>query len=357
MKKVIDILSDQYCEVIRPIIVNYNLIEVQRGHCWSVKERRFVTSSIKEEEMGLMTPRAFCDYDPDKQPDPKYFREILENSLDETDVGTFCEDFLKLFDHNKKQHKDKVPCLVGDTNSGKTSLFLPVLGIVHHTNVATVTKQRVFNKAMINKSTEVIFIDEATPNTLDIDDWKILTQGGYAAYDVKYQTAKSFINKCPMLVTSQSKLAFETEDQKAMDRRLRTPLKSTKTPDDETVQLSDDDTTSDNGDEEEQEPADQRISVLTKILRQCSPSSLKHRQINNLLQVQIHQKQEEQEKAERHYRMRQQLLLGKGVTREHIELLPRDDRIPIPLPIVQDMETFHQALLKKKSSKRERNYK
>jgi len=337
------------------MIVNYNLIEVQRGHCWSVKERRFVTNPIKEEEMGFITPRAFCDYDPDKQPDPKYFREILENSLDETDVGTFCEDFLKLFEHNKKQHKDKVPCLVGDTNSGKTSLFLPVLGIVHHTNVATVTKQRVFNKA-INKSTEVIFIDEATPNTLDIDDWKILTQGGYAAYDVKYQTAKSFINKCPMLVTSQSKLAFETEDQKAMDRRLRTytfkslsnpkkraaawlrknpmecivwaaskasngdalsgedsdgsgnssesedgilkemekeelrslqlsDLLSTKTPDDETVQLSDDDTTSDNGDEEEQEPADQRISVLTKILRQCSPSSLKHRQINNLLQV------------------------------------------------------------------------
>jgi len=67
--------------------------------------------------------------------------------------------------------------------------------------------------------------------------------------------------------------------------------------------------------------------------------------------VQIHQKQEEQEKAERHYRMRQQLLLGKGVTREHIELLPRNDRIPVPLPIVQDMETFHQALLKKNQEK------
>ena len=31
---------------------------------------------------------------------------------------------------------------------------------------------------MIGKNTGVIFIDEATPSTLDVDDWKILTQGG-----------------------------------------------------------------------------------------------------------------------------------------------------------------------------------
>ena len=54
--------------------------------------------------------------------------------------------------------------------------------------MATITKQRVFNKAMINRFTEVIFIDEACPSTLDIDDWKILTQGGHTACDVKYKT-------------------------------------------------------------------------------------------------------------------------------------------------------------------------
>ena len=87
--------------------------------------------------------------------------------------------------------------------------------------MVTITKQRVFNKAMINRFTEVIFIDEACPSTLDIDDWKILTQGGYTACDVKYKTAKSFINRCPMLLTAQKKLEFQPEDQPAMDRRLR----------------------------------------------------------------------------------------------------------------------------------------
>ena len=138
------------------------------------------------------------------------------------EVAKFCDDFLKLLLYNKKQHKDKVPCLVGDANSGKTSLFMPILGLIHHGNVATVTKQKAFNKSMITPFTEVIFIDEATERTLDFDDWKILTQGGYAAHDVKYQSARAFINRCPMLITSQRKLEFGPADQPAMERRLRT---------------------------------------------------------------------------------------------------------------------------------------
>lgn len=167
------------------------------GHCWSIKERRFLESPIPEEKVGLVTPRAFSKYDPQRNADPKYFREILENSLTDSDISEFCDDFLKLLHFNQKRHKDKVPCLIWDANSGKTSLFQPVLGLIHHSNIATVTKQKAFNKAMINKTTEVIFIDEASISTMEIDDWKILTQGGYTAADVKYQTAKSFINRCP----------------------------------------------------------------------------------------------------------------------------------------------------------------
>ncbi|KAL9954645.1 hypothetical protein ACROYT_G042210 [Oculina patagonica] len=221
MRKIIDVLADPDCEVIRPICVDYNLIEVSEGQCWSVKDRCFLSNPIPEEKIGLVTPRAFAKYDPRKQPDGKYFREILQTSLTEVEIGAFCEDFLRLLNVNKKCHKDKVPCLIGDANSGKTSLFQPILGLVHHSNIATVTKQRVFNKAMISKSTEIIFINEASTSTMDIHDWKILTQGGYTACDVKYQTAKSFINRCPMLITAQRKLLFSDEDQPAMDRRLR----------------------------------------------------------------------------------------------------------------------------------------
>ena len=46
MKKVIDLLADPDCEVIRPITVDYNLIDVNDGYCWSLSERRFLRNAI-----------------------------------------------------------------------------------------------------------------------------------------------------------------------------------------------------------------------------------------------------------------------------------------------------------------------
>ena len=161
MKRVIEILANPFCEVIRPLRVDYNLIEVNDGRCWSIKERRFLDNAIKD--IGHVTPRAFSTYDAMKEVEPKYFKEILENSLQEAEISTFCEDFLKLLNHNQKRHKDRVPCLIGAANSAKTSLFQPLLGLIHHSHIATISKQRVFNKAMINRFTELIFIDEGSP--------------------------------------------------------------------------------------------------------------------------------------------------------------------------------------------------
>ena len=47
-------------------------------------------------------------------------------------------------------------------------------------------------------------------------------KGDNAAHDMKYQSARAFINRSPMLITSQRKLKFGPADQAAMDRRLRT---------------------------------------------------------------------------------------------------------------------------------------
>jgi len=218
MRKVVELLANLYCELFRPLAIDYDLIEVNQGVSWSLKERSFVNDAIQEDKIGKVSPRAFSPFDSTQEPDPKYFRQILENSLSPEEQSNFCEDLLKLLRYNKKKHKDKVSCLVRDANSGKTSLLFPILSLVHHRSVATVTKQRAFNKFMISKFTEVIFIDEATESTLDVDDWKTLTQGGYSAHDVKYQAAESFINRCPMIITSQRKLDFGPSDQPAMDR-------------------------------------------------------------------------------------------------------------------------------------------
>ena len=45
---------------------------------------------------------------------------------------------------------------------------------------------------MIDSSTEVIFLDEVYTNLLDIDDWKIICQGGFTSHDVKWKKAQGF---------------------------------------------------------------------------------------------------------------------------------------------------------------------
>ena len=96
-----DLLADPDCEVIRPIIVDYHLREVNDGYCWSVSERRFLKNAIPADKVSLMTPRPFSRYDPQ----PKYIREVLENNLSEADIAMFCEDFLRLLHFNKNNTK------------------------------------------------------------------------------------------------------------------------------------------------------------------------------------------------------------------------------------------------------------
>ena len=67
MKRVIEILVNLFCEVIRPLWLDYNLIEVNDGRCWSIKERRFLDNAIKDKDIGHVTTRAFSTYDEKKK--------------------------------------------------------------------------------------------------------------------------------------------------------------------------------------------------------------------------------------------------------------------------------------------------
>ena len=138
-------------------------------------------------QRGITSPRAYVHYDSLQEPDPKYFEQILTNSLPEGQIQQFCADFLALF--RDKEHKRPVPCAIGASDSGKTSLFSPVFQIVPLSQIARVTKQKSFNKSMIDSSTEIIFLDEAYHNLLDIDDWKKICQGGFTSHGVKWKKA------------------------------------------------------------------------------------------------------------------------------------------------------------------------
>ena len=81
MRNVIGLLSDPFCELFAPLTINHDLIEVNDGWCWSIKRRSFLENAIQDHQIGKVSPRAFCPYDPARDPDPKYFEEVLENGL------------------------------------------------------------------------------------------------------------------------------------------------------------------------------------------------------------------------------------------------------------------------------------
>ena len=84
-----------------------------------------------------------------------------------------------------------------------------------------ITKQKSFNKSLVDRNSQVIFLDEAHAGLLDADDWKILSQGGLTAHDRKYQKTTPTVIRCPMFLTCQKELDFGEDNNAAMDVRLR----------------------------------------------------------------------------------------------------------------------------------------
>ena len=221
LNKLVEILGDRECEFVKQLRVNYDLIEVNGGWCFSISQRKFVLHPIKSTEIGKESPRAYIDYEHTKTPDPGYFKQILQNSLDKQEMAHFCEYYIRLLNCGNKQHKERVMCLVGEPNSGKTSLFTPITRLIPARYIAMISKQKAFNKSLVDENTQIIFLDEAYAKLMDPDDWKILTQGGLTAHDRKYKTSSLAVIRCPMFITCQTDMDFGPEHNGAMAVRLR----------------------------------------------------------------------------------------------------------------------------------------
>jgi len=186
----------------------------------SVKYRRYIAifAIFDDYRFHYFCTILYVPYNSFADPDPEYFKQILESSLSEEQMRRFCSDFLALF--QPKEHKQPVPCATGASDSGKTSLFSPVFQIVPLCRIAHVTKQKSFNKSMIDSTTEVIFLDVAYTNLFDIDDWKIICQGGFTSHDVKWKKAQGFHCRTSTYITCQQEMDFGEAHNDAMNRRL-----------------------------------------------------------------------------------------------------------------------------------------
>ena len=70
----------------------------------------------------------------------------------------------------------KIMC-VGPSDSGKTTWLVPITEVLDEEHIATVTKESVFCAQMLQETTQLLFIDEWTPNKKQFDQIKVLFQG------------------------------------------------------------------------------------------------------------------------------------------------------------------------------------
>ena len=95
------------------------------------------------------------------------------------------------------------------------------------------------------------------------------------------------------------------------------------------------------------------VAVLERALQQCSPMSLHYNQLSQMLQARLKEVQTVKEFEERMYQDRQQNLLSRGITEEHVALLSRPSSDPLPTPIqrgldVADAQVHRRELVTKR---------
>ena len=209
LNKLVEILGDRESDFIKQMRINYDLIEVNgvfqlaRESLYQIPSKNLILAkNLRGRSSSTNT-----------------LKSQIQNSLSQLEIAHFCEYFIRVFNCRIKQHKEKVMCLIGEPNSGKTSLFTPISHLIPARYIAMISKQEAFNKSLIDENTQLLFLDQAQAKLMDPEDWKILTQGGLTAHDRKYKTSSMAVIRCPMFITCQTDMDFGAEHNTAMDAR------------------------------------------------------------------------------------------------------------------------------------------
>ena len=129
ISSVISILSNSGCQIIRQIEFDYNLVEVKpQGCCFNIELKKFVHNPLLESSVGKVSPRAYVSYtyEESRKPDPKPFIESVCNSFPgEVERRQFLRKYYQILLHGKFPQKTTKLCVVGPSDSGKTSWFSP----------------------------------------------------------------------------------------------------------------------------------------------------------------------------------------------------------------------------------------
>jgi hypothetical protein len=180
----------------------------------------FVDTPFAEADMGKSTPRAFYAYDHEDYPNPATFVDTITNSFPTLEErALFCCKYYQLLFYHRHQMKTKALMVVGEKDSGKTTIVNPVLRLIPPEHVASITKENQFSCSMIDENTQLTFVDEFTEDRMDGSQAKNVIQGGFMVTANKHTKARTLHNRSQFYFTAQ-KLPHWGADDENVKRRL-----------------------------------------------------------------------------------------------------------------------------------------
>ena len=90
---------------------------------------------------------------------------------------------------------------VGPGDSCKTTWIVPILEVLDEEHVATVTREQAFSAQMLKDSTQLLFIDEWTPDKHMFDLCKVLFQGERQFISMKNRAPAHFKYRSGVYIT------------------------------------------------------------------------------------------------------------------------------------------------------------
>ncbi|XP_066921716.1 uncharacterized protein [Clytia hemisphaerica] len=124
--------------------------------------------------------------------------------------------------HQKFPKKEKKLILVGNPDSGKTSWFCPFEGIIPSSFISYIVPDGRFSAADITSNTQVVVMDEWTPESLSCEDAKRILQGGRITVPRKHSSVQSTHYNSGFFITTNDFPDFGAgRDGEAIKKRLQ----------------------------------------------------------------------------------------------------------------------------------------
>lgn len=146
-------------------------------------------------DLGKVSPRSFQRYNDEAGYHGGCFATCARHNFPDPAMrANFLIKFYQCLLSGQLPLKTRKLCLVGPSDSGKSSMAQVLFGLTHPENLATISKEKTFGLSMINDHTQLVFIDEMNADLLPADVAKIFLQGGMLTVSRKHANAEIIDN-------------------------------------------------------------------------------------------------------------------------------------------------------------------